>query len=172
MKNGRAKCRKCKKVIPIGELRIGKNVQFKEKYFLHYYHVNCIFESFKRSRHAENVISDLGEIAGVADITNEEQSRISNLIEKVDKKNLRNEKTQPSGTGTNKNIRIDRNKLKPYNGASTKILFTNGDQMNAAKLLELQQHINREKPLIVAICEVKPKNSVKERTTEDFQIPD
>ena len=73
---------------------------------------------------------------------------------------------------TNKTIRIDRNKLKPYNGASTKILFTNGDQMNAAKLLELQQHINREKPLIVAICEVKPKNSVKERSTEDFQIPD
>ena len=73
---------------------------------------------------------------------------------------------------TNKDTRIDRNKLKPYNGASTKILFTNGDQMNAAKVLELQQHINCEKPLIVAICEVKPKNSVKERTTEDFQIPD
>ena len=171
-KNGRAKCRKCKKVILIGELRIGKNVRFKEKYILHYYHVNCIFESFKRSRHAENVITDLGKIAGVAEITNEEQLIISNLIENVDKKNLRKEKTQPSGTVTNKDTRIDRNKLKPYNGASTKILFTNGDQMSAAKFLELQQHINREKPLIVAICEVKPKNSVKERTTEDFQIHD
>ena len=62
-KNGRAKCRKCKKVIPIGELRIGKNVQFKEKYFLHYYHINYIFESFKHSRHAESVITDLVEIA-------------------------------------------------------------------------------------------------------------
>ena len=171
-KNGRAKCRKCKKVIPVGVLRIGKNVQFKQQYILHYYHVNCIFESFKHSRYAANVITDLGEIAGVSKITEEEQATISNLIENLDQKNLRIEKTQLSATVTTKSTKIDRNKLKPYSGSSTKILFTNGDQMNAAKYSELQQLIDREKPLIVAICEVKPKNPVKERTDADFQIPD
>ena len=169
--NGRAKCRKCKKVILKGVLRIGKNVQFKEKYILHYYHVQCIFESFKRSRYASNVITEINEIAGIDEVTEEEQSMISSQMKSLDLDKLKKDKTQPNLV-TTKQTRTDRNKLKPYKGASTKVLFTNGDQMNAAKFAELQQHINREKPLVIAICEVKPKNSAKDRTDEDYQIPD
>ena len=52
------------------------------------------------------------------------------------------------------------------------ILFTNGDHMTASKLSKLQQHSHREKPLIVATCEVKAKNLLNERTYEDYLIPD
>ena len=149
-------------------------MQFKEQYILHYYHVNCIFESFKRARCAANVITDMNEIAGVDEITDEERSVISKLMENLDLKKLEKENTAKklSGTLATDTTRIERNKLKPYNAASTKILFTNGDQMTTAKFSELQQHIEREKPLIVAISEVKPKNPLKERTKEDYQIPD
>ena len=135
-------------------------MQFKEQYILHYYHVDCIFESFKRARCAANVITDLNEIAGVDEITDEERSVISKLIKNLDLKKLEKENTAKKLTGTlaTDTTRIERNKLKPYNAASTKILFTNGDQMTTAKFSELQQHIEREKPLIVALFEVKPKN--------------
>ena len=67
---------------------------------------------------------------------------------------------------------VNRKKLKPHSKPTTKILFTNGDQMNSAKFQEMQQHVDREKPLIIAICAAKPKNCTKERTIEDYQIPD
>ena len=173
-KNGRAKCRKCKKLIAKGLLRIGKNVLFKDQYILHYYHVECTFESFKRARNIANVITNLAEIAGVDNITGEERLVLSNLIKKLDLQKLTKEidaKAGSSNIQTNR-TQVDRKKLKPHNEPSTKILFTNGDQMTASKFSELQQHIHREKPLIVAICEVKPKNPSKERTNEDYQIPD
>ena len=44
------------------------------------------------------------------------------------------------------------------------------DQLTSTKRSELLKHIEQEKPLVIAICEVKPKNS-KERTTVDYQIP-
>ena len=102
----------------------------------------------------------MNEIAGVDEITDEERSVISKLIKNLDLKKLEKENTAKKLTGTlaTDTTRIERNKLKPYNAASTKILFTNGDQMTTAKFSELQQHIEREKPLIVALFEVKPKN--------------
>ena len=53
-----------------------------------------------------------------------------------------------------------------------KVLFTNADQMTTAKMVELQTKIKQEKPLIVAISEVKIKNSTKRFSEEDFIIPD
>ena len=53
-----------------------------------------------------------------------------------------------------------------------KVLFTNADQMTTAKMVELQTKIKQEKPLIVAISEVKIKNSAKRFSEEDYIIPD
>ena len=50
------------------------------------------------------------------------------------------------------------------------VLYTNADQLTSTKRSELLKRIEQEKPLVIAICEVKPKNS-KERTTMDYQIP-
>ena len=52
-----------------------------------------------------------------------------------------------------------------------KILFTNADQLTESKMSELITKVNQEKPLIVAISEVKMKNATKPRVLEDYQIP-
>ena len=49
-------------------------------------------------------------------------------------------------------------------------MFTNADQLTTSKMTELRKKIEREKPVIIVGCEVKPKNS-KERTVTDYQIP-
>ena len=49
-------------------------------------------------------------------------------------------------------------------------MFTNADQLTSSKRSELLKRIGQEKPLVIAICEIKPKNS-KERTTTDYEIP-
>ena len=90
-KNGRAKCRKCRKNIDKDMIRIGKNVLFKDQYILHYFHVECIFDNFKRARSLSNVITSLSEIAVLEDITDEEKSTLTSLIEGVDVKRLRKE---------------------------------------------------------------------------------
>ena len=51
-------------------------------------------------------------------------------------------------------------------------MFSNADQLTSPKMCELQTKIQQEHPMIVAICEVKPKNAVKERSEQDYQIPD
>ena len=53
---------------------------------------------------------------------------------------------------------------------SMKVMFTNADQLATSKMTELRKKIEREKLVIIAVCEVKSKNS-KERTVIDYQIP-
>ena len=50
-------------------------------------------------------------------------------------------------------------------------MFTNADQLTSSKKTELLKRIEREKPHVVAVCELKPKNS-KEHETQDYEIPD
>ena len=45
-----------------------------------------------------------------------------------------------------------------------KTLFTNADQLTESKMAELQTKIEQEKTLIIAVSEVKSKNSINERT--------
>ena len=52
-----------------------------------------------------------------------------------------------------------------------KILFTNADQLTGSKMCELITKINQDKPMIVAVSEVKMKHSTKKRSLEDYQIP-
>ena len=45
-------------------------------------------------------------------------------------------------------------------------MFSNADQLTSPKMCELHTKIQQEHPMIVAICEVKPKNAVKERSEQ------
>jgi exonuclease III len=50
-------------------------------------------------------------------------------------------------------------------------MFTNADQLTSDKKAELTTIIDREKPMVVAVCEVKPKNSGDGRQLLDYSIP-
>ena len=72
-------------------------------------------------------------------------------------------------TTKTKNIK---NTAKKYNDRKImKILYTNIDQMTKSKKLELTELVMQHKPLIIAICEMKPKKT-SDRTLEDYNIPD
>ena len=65
-KRGTAKCRKCKKVISKGIVRIGKNVPFKVGHIIQYYHVDCAFKSFLKAKLETSVITNIDEIDGLS----------------------------------------------------------------------------------------------------------
>ena len=73
-KNGRAKCKKCKKNIPKGDLRIGKCVPFKAIFITQYYHPNFAFESFQKSWVSTNAITSMDEIDNFELINDDDKS--------------------------------------------------------------------------------------------------
>ena len=50
-------------------------------------------------------------------------------------------------------------------------MFTNADQLTSTQKTELMKRIEREEPLIIAVCEMKPTHS-KEYEIQDYDIPD
>ena len=166
-KRGTAKCKKCRKVIIKDKLRIGKNVLFKDKHILQYYHVECSFRTFEAARITNGIITDINEINGVENVSEEDRLFIANLIKYTNKKS---EKCAPrpiaaeprkSTIVVKQTPRIRRNGLKSHTEPSIKIMFSNADQMTSSKMTELKNKIKQEQPLIVAICEVKPKTLSK-----------
>ena len=63
-KRGTAKCMVCKKPIAKNELRIGKLVPFKTKQILQFYHVPCMFTSFRKAKIISNTICNTNDIDG------------------------------------------------------------------------------------------------------------
>ena len=51
----------------------------------------------------------------------------------------------------------------------TKMLYSNVDQLTSIKKTELMNRIEQQKPLIIALCEVKPKN-LSSRSIKDYKI--
>lgn len=101
-------------------------------------------------------------------ITNEDQIRISNLVkdtkpvvEKIQAKAIA--KPRPL---TKLFITENVKKATSLKNPSIKILYTNSDQLTAGKLGEIKYKIQLHKPLIVAICEVKPKNKSEIKASE------
>lgn len=181
------KCKRCKKSIPQGELRIGRSAKLKAKTIFQYFHVNCAFETFKKARSAANTITCMDDILGFELIKDEERVYILRLMDEVNAK-------RKASTFQSKKIHSQKKKVLPPSKMRTaklapsglptiSILFTNADTLNQGKMSELQQRIITEKPLIVAISEVKPKNSskeitlqkpkdyYKETTLQDYAIP-
>ena len=173
-KRGTCKCKHCRKKIAKDEIRIGKSVEYKEKHILQYYHINCVFKSFRRARLSTNVINNINEINGLHQITGKEKLQITSLI---DNANLR--KTYPPPRpicNPKKSIHLEtapkmrNNILKSTNLPTIKVMFTNADQLTSSKMTELTYKIEEEKSLIIAVFEVKPKNA-RDCTLKDCEIP-
>ena len=169
---GTAKCKSCKKVIVKDELRIGKSVLYKDQAYLQYHHVSCILRKFHNARIASNVVTDAESLIGFADLRGDDQLQLRNLI--AHENGMRN-KTLPSSLQKRKArvspeapIHVRKARLKSSNSETLTVLFTNADQLTTTKMAELRLRIQQEKPLVVAICEVKPKNS-QER--HDYDLP-
>jgi hypothetical protein len=171
-KRGTAKCLECKKCISKDDLRIGKSVPYKSIHIKRYYHVTCAFKLFQRARLAANVISDINQLDG-ADALSEEEKQ---LIEKhITAGNNGRSKPLPDRLAgraalTPQSLVTTRKRPVQYSAKGMKILFTNADQFSHSKKAEVSNYINSEKPLIVAVSEVKPKHA-KERDDLDYSIP-
>ena len=159
----------CKKVIVKGDLRIGKSAAFKEKVIIKFYHIDCAFIMFHSSRKIYNVITCTDDVRGFHLLSNDDKDRLSNCIssmEPVMEKIIQSEtskrpmptKNSSQDTNTRKNTYRRTVKLKPNDSPTINILFTNADQFTNSKKNELERRISVEKPVIIAICEVKSKN--------------
>ena len=145
---------------------------YKDRAYLQYQHISCIFRKFRNARIASNVVSDAESLIGFAEIRGEDQLHLRNLIAN---ENGMRKKTLPSSLQKRKArvspeapIHVRKARLKSTNSETLTVLFTNADQLTTTKMTELRLRIQQEKPLIVAVCEVKPKNS-QER--HDYDIP-
>ena len=111
---------------------------------------------------------DIKEIEGVENITSEEKIRIVKLISEVNT-NRSKPLSHPSTIKYHKPILMHgtsksrKSRLKQYNVHSIKIIFTNSDQLTPSEIDELTTRINQEKPQIIAVSEIKPKNTSKKR---------
>ena len=162
-KRGTAKCKVCKKCILKNELRIGVYTVFKGKSITIFHHVNCFFEKMKRARVESNVIQAPSEVDGFEEISETDKVIIVNLIEE-DKRERKAPFTVPyvkKRPVQAVSVSDRRIKAKMMKVPSIKILFTNADQFTHAKKNELEQRIITEKPMLIAVSEVKPKNGRK-----------
>ena len=174
-KKGTTKCRRCKKNIPLAALRIGKLAKFKTKDIFHYFHVTCAFKSFEKARSSANTITCMDDIMGFDLIRDDERKLILQLMDEVNAKRMNDDanpiKKAPKRIvpmGESAKARVTR--LKSSNLPALDVLYTNADQLTSSKMTELKKLVERKKPLILAVCEVKPKNS-GERSPKDYEIP-
>lgn len=61
-------------------------------------------------------------------------------------------------------------RLKQSQIEGMKVIFTNADQMTPSKKSELLKYVEKIKPLVIAVCEMKPKNA-RQYELQDHQIP-
>ena len=175
-KRGTTKCRRCKKNISLAELRIGKSVKFKTKNIYHYFHVKCAFESFEKARSAVNTITCMDDIMGFDLISDSERIRILQMVDEVNAKRKKSDAKEKEKKIPKRIVPMDKcaktrvARLKSTNLPTLDILYTNADQLTASKMTELKKLVERKKPLVIAVCEVKPKNTC-ERSKKDYEIP-
>ena len=174
-KRGTTKCKRCKKQIPKGDLRIGKSAKFKKKDIFQYFHPQCAFHSFEKAKLEANTITCMDEMDGFDLVKDDDRIKILQMMDLANANRLKNPVVAPKKPpkriipmqGSTK-TRIAR--LKSTNLPTMDVLYTNADQLTTSKMTELKKLIERKKPLIIAICEMKPKNS-QDRTTKDYEIP-
>ena len=183
-KRGTAKCRKCKKCILKDVLRIGKPIIFKKKDIFSYFHINCIFESFKRVKEVRNTITSISQLSGFNEIKSSDQTLVTNYVNDFVVKHLNNSRTDHTKQARNNNSvesttsdvnqsnppikKVRAKTIKRLKTQSVKILFTNADQFTATKKSELENRIRNEKPVLVAVSEAKTKRGF--RQVNEFEI--
>ena len=136
-------------------MRIGKSVPFKGKYISRHFHVSCAFAMFRKARVATSIVTRSDDLGGFDEINNDEKSYIARLIET--EVSIRNVEAISPPIPNNK--QKQKSSLESRNFASLNVMFANADQLTSSKMSELQKHIENEKPMTVAICEMKPKNA-------------
>ena len=124
-----------------------------------------------------NTITCMDDIMGFDLIKDEERIFILKLMDELNAKRIDSTvEAQPEKAHTRKKktlppSKVRAAKLTPSGLPSMNILYTNADKLNQGKISELQQRIITKKPMIIAISEVKPKNTSKKLTLQDFVIP-
>ena len=172
-KRGTARCKICKNCIPKNELRMGAYTVFKGKTIIIFYHVACLFQRMRNARIESNVVQSSNEIDGFNEILIADQTLINELIKEENE--TRNLPVAKSFGKNNETTRVPfrekqkNKKLKMLKTPSIKVMFTNADQFTHAKKNELEQRIVTEKPMIVAVSEVNPKNG-KDMAEADYSI--
>ncbi len=139
---------------------------------MQFFHVNCTFDKITKARTESNIIKDINDIDGIEDVPLSMVSKITTLISdtlakiKLDVETSTEKVPRNPSCDTRKKTKKG---LRMLNTPSIKILFTNADQLTPSKKSELEQRIVTEKPMIIAVSEVKPKNS-SEDTEMDYHI--
>ena len=175
-KRGTAKCKVCKKIIQKGELRTGMYAHFRDRKIINYFHVQCFFGKIRRARTEANVIKCSSDIDGYESILAEDKILISNQIQEVEEyRRLREEGKITDVKRTHHMTKqvtpaARKRKLVTRTEPAIKIMYTNADQLTTGKKDELVARIEKEKPTIIAVTEVKPKNHAKERAKIDYEI--
>ena len=173
-KRGTTKCKRCRLHIPKNELRIGKTVKFKIKFITQYFHAKCAFDSFQKTRNISNAITCMDHINGFDLITDEDRVKILQLMDEANAKRKTKSSSQTKNpkakTIPQEAAKSRLMKLKTSNLPAMNIMYTNADQLTTSKMTELRNRIEKRKPLVVAICEIKPKNS-SDRSLNDYEIP-
>ena len=117
----------------------------------------------------------MDDINGFEFIKDEERIRIIELMDEVNEKRAAAEISKPkknpkSTISMGENIKTRLARLKATHLPTIDVLYTNADQLTSSKMTELKALVERKKPMIIAVCEVNPKNST-ERTAKDYEIP-
>ena len=99
------------------------------------------------------------------------------IVQYIENENKRRSKPLPEKRVRRKKsqmqipAKIRQTRVAPSSLPSINVMFTNADQLTSGKKVELIKLSEREQPFIVAVSEMKPKNS-KEREMLDYNIPD
>ena len=117
-------------------------------------------------------MSSTNALIGFADIAEKDQLFLKNLIasENLSRKKIPAASTQKPKAKVKPDapLHVRKAKLKPSSADYLKVLYTNADQLTTTKMTELRLRIQQEKPMIIAVCEVKPKNTLRRH---DYAIP-
>ena len=147
-----------------------------------YFHPVCIFESFLNVRSFTSVIKSVEDIESFALLRADDQLMVQNLIaESCDRLCIRRSTAAVdiecrSDISTKaKPVSLVQSKLakKPprLDLAGLRIMYTNADQLTREKLSQLISRVSDQKPHIVLVNEIKPKNTTKQWNALDFGLP-
>ena len=185
--SSRSKCQHCKKMIVCESPRVYKlvrNLYQRQSSGGHHYlkrqfHLPCFFKGFARARTPASVIHSTSQLDGFEKLSDELKDRVTNLLNeyKRDRNTFKPMILRRSIADTcisgHKGLKLRETRQLATSCREEfglKVLYTNADVLTACKMTELRQRVAMEKPKIVIVNEVLPKNSKASREDADFKI--
>ena len=180
--SSRSKCQHCKKSIISGDVRIYRlvrNFHHGQEYMKRHYHPTCLFAGFARV--AISVFSSLTQLKGYEDMPDAVKAQIAALFENSKSgrpttlKDTKIRAKQSCSTACRFTRRTEtrpllKSRVNPDGTQNLRVLYTNADVLTAPKMVELRERVKMEKPHIIAVNEVLPKN-LQVREDQDYSIP-